>query len=137
MSKIDHIAIAVKDISKAANFFESALGLKESARESVTSQSVDVCFLTDTSIANKQTEIELISPSSNDSPIHNFLNDKGEGLHHIGFIVDNLEQAIEKMEHNGAKLLPGYPQKGAKGKMVAFFHPKSTNGVLIEICSHS
>ena len=126
MKKIDHIAIAVRDLKEAAKTFE-ALGLKLSTSHEVSNMKVDTKFA-----QIGDTHIELISPTSKDSVVEKFLEKRGEGLHHICFEVENIEMELKVLEKKGFQLVHKEPQKGARGK-VAFLHPQSTHGVLIEL----
>ncbi len=126
MKKIDHIAIAVRDLKEASKTFE-ALGLKLSTSHEVSSMKVQAKFA-----KIGDTQIELISPTSKDSVVEKFLEKRGEGLHHICFEVENIETTLKELEEKGFQLINKEPQAGAQGR-VAFLHPKSTHGVLIEL----
>ena len=126
MKKIDHIAIAVRDLKAASKTFE-ALGLKLSTSHEVSSMKVQAKFA-----KIGDTQIELISPTSKDSVVEKFLEKRGEGLHHICFEVENIETTLKELEEKGFQLINKEPQAGAQGR-VAFLHPKSTHGVLIEL----
>ena len=130
VNKIDHLGIAVHSIAQARIFYENVLGLTCERIEEVESQKVRTAFF---SIGD--THIELLEPTDPDSPVAKFLNKNGEGIHHIGYASDTLEQELEKARENGCKLINEEPVPGAGGKRIAFLHPKSTHGVLTEICS--
>ncbi|KDN55138.1 methylmalonyl-CoA epimerase [Flavobacterium seoulense] len=129
MKKIDHIGIAVKDIKVSNALFEKLLGIQPYKQEEVGSEDVLTSFFkTDT------TKIELLAATNENSVIAKFLEKKGEGIHHIAFEVDNIEEEIKRLQNNGFEVLNEIPKKGADNKLVVFLHPKSTNGVLIELC---
>ena len=125
--KIDHIGIAVVSIDDALAIYE-ALGLAESRREEVPEQKVVTAFL-----PVGESRIELLEPTAEDSPIAKFLLRRGPGLHHVCFAVENIEAALEDLGRRGFRLLNSRPVAGADGKRVAFLHPDSGNGVLIEL----
>ncbi len=125
--KIDHIGIAVKDLSEAAKVYES-LGLKAEGEETVDSQKVTVGFL-----PCGESEIELLEATSQDSPVAKFIEKNGERLHHLALRVDDIEAAIEELKSKGVRMIDETPRYGAGGAKIAFLHPKSTNGVLIEL----
>ncbi|MDD2331665.1 MAG: methylmalonyl-CoA epimerase [Candidatus Cloacimonetes bacterium] len=125
---ISHIGIAVKDLETGIAFYEK-LGLKLEAIEEVPSQKVKVAFF-----PCGDTRIELLAPTAEDSPIAKFIEKKGEGIQHIAFAVDNLPQGLEKAQEEGILLIDKEPRPGAHGADIAFLHPKSTLGVLIELC---
>ncbi|MEL1241219.1 methylmalonyl-CoA epimerase [Flavobacterium flavipallidum] len=129
MKKIDHIGIAVKDIEVSNVLFEKLLGVSPYKLEEVESESVLTSFFkTDTN------KIELLAATNPDSPIAKFLEKKGEGIHHIAFEVQNIQDEIKRLKGEGFVVLNEIPKKGADNKLVVFLHPKSTNGVLIELC---
>lgn len=130
VNKIDHLGIAVHSIAQARLFYENVLGLTCERIEEVESQKVRTAFF---SVGD--THIELLEPTDPDSPVAKFLNKNGEGIHHIGYASNSLEQELEKARENGCKLINEEPVPGAGGKRIAFLHPKSTHGVLTEICS--
>lgn len=125
--RIDHIGIAVVSIDDAMGIYE-ALGLAESRREEVPEQKVVTAFL-----PVGESRIELLEPTAEDSPIAKFLLKRGPGLHHVCFAVENIEEALEDLGRRGFRLLNSRPVAGADGKRVAFLHPDSGNGVLIEL----
>ncbi|MEM0330868.1 MAG: methylmalonyl-CoA epimerase [Archaeoglobaceae archaeon] len=124
--KIDHIGIAVKNLSEAIKTFE-ALGFELEEIEEVKEQKVKVAML-----PIGESRIELLEATSDDSAIAKFLASRGEGIHHIALNVQNIESALKKAKESGVKLIDEKPRIGAGGKKVAFLHPKSTHGVLIE-----
>jgi len=129
MKKIDHIGIAVKDIEASNALFEKLLGVSPYKMEEVESESVLTSFFkTDTN------KIELLAATNPESPIAKFLEKKGEGIHHIAFEVQNIQEEIQRLKAEGFVVLNEIPKKGADNKLVVFLHPKSINGVLIELC---
>ncbi len=129
IKKIDHLGIAVDSIEKAREYFEKTLGLTCEGVEMVESQKVKTAFY-----VVGETHIELLEPTSQDSPIAKYLAKNGEGLHHIAFQTDNIEEQLSQAEECGCRLINKIPVEGAGGKKVAFLHPKSTCGVLTEFC---
>ncbi len=127
VEKIDHIGIAVKSLDNALKFYET-LGIKPYHFEEVESQKVKTAF-----IKVGDTNIELLESTSEEGPIAKYIAKKGEGIHHICYEVENVGLALEKMKSEGFKLIDENPKPGAHGKIVAFIHPKSTNGVLTEL----
>jgi len=125
---ISHIGIAVADLDAGIAFYEK-LGLKLESIEEVPSQKVKVAFF-----PCGDTRIELLAPTAEDSPIAKFIEKKGEGVQHIAFAVDDLPNELQKAEGNGIQLIDKEPRPGAHGAEIAFLHPKSTLGVLIELC---
>lgn len=126
---IDHIGIAVRDIGQAGRFYTDILGIQIQEMEEVTDQKVRVAFLPIT-----DSEIELLESTEPDGPIAKFIDSRGEGIQHIAFRVENLEEALEELKTKGIRLIDKVPRKGAGGAMIAFIHPKETNGVLVELC---
>lgn len=133
--KLDHIAIAVKDIQAAKNLYCTLLDLEETHRELVENEQIEIVFLNPKVKNLNYYSIELISPTSEKSSVYKFIDKKGEGLHHIAYLVNNLEHGTNEMIKSGAELITGYPKTGSRGKKIAFFHPKTTFGCLIELCS--
>lgn len=127
-ARLDHVGIAVRDVAEALAFFRDALGLEVEAQEDVPSQRVRAHFL-DTGAA----ALELIEPTSPDSPISKFLERRGPGLHHITLRVDDLEAVLASLKIKGVRLIDETPRPGAEGARVAFIHPASTHGVLVEL----
>ena len=129
VNKIEHIGIAVKNIDDANVLFEKLLGVPAYKSETVESEGVVTSFF-QTGI-NK---IELLMATNANSPIAKFLEKKGEGIHHIAFDVDDIVAEIARLKKEGFVLINDLPKKGADNKLVAFLHPKKTNGVLVELC---
>jgi methylmalonyl-CoA/ethylmalonyl-CoA epimerase len=128
-NQIEHIGIAVKNLETSVQFYTEFLGLKCLGYEVVESEKVRVAF-----IEIGETRLELLEPMSPESPIAQFIEKKGEGMHHIALRVENAAEHLENMKAHGVKLINDSPKKGAHGNLVAFLHPKSTNGVLLEFC---
>ena len=131
VSKIDHIGIAVKNLDEQIHFYSDVLGLPLEKIETVPDQKVRVAIF-----PIGETRIELLEPTSNDSPIAKFLEKRGQGIHHIAYFVRDLEGNLEILEKKGIELIDKQPRIGAEGSKIAFLHPKSTYGVLIELCEH-
>ena len=129
MRKIEHIGIAVKDLEVSNMLFAKLLGVQSYKQEEVLSEGVMTSFF-----ENGPNKIELLAATSQDSPIAKFLEKKGEGIHHIAFDVEDIESEILRLKDEGFVVLNEVPKKGADNKLVVFLHPKSTNGVLIELC---
>jgi methylmalonyl-CoA/ethylmalonyl-CoA epimerase len=129
MEKIEHIGIAVKDLDKSNKLFASLLGKSHYKTEEVASEGVKTSFF-----QSGPNKIELLEATSPESPIAKFIEKKGEGVHHIAFAVNDIESEIKRLQKEGFIVLNEIPKKGADNKLVAFLHPKSTNGVLIELC---
>ena len=130
-SHIEHIGIAVSDLKQAIGFYETVLGLKCYHIEEVAEQKVRTAFF-----MVGQTKIELLESTDTEGPIGKFIEKKGEGIHHIAFAVEKIEDKLVHAEKMGVKLIDSIPRKGAEGLDIAFLHPKSTNGVLIELCEN-
>jgi methylmalonyl-CoA/ethylmalonyl-CoA epimerase len=126
--KLDHIGIATKDINDALKFWQDALGLENVHTEEVAEQKVLTAML-----PIGETRIELLEPTSDDSPISKFLEKRGGGIHHIAVEVDNIEESLAKLRSQGMRLIDETPKVGAGGCLIAFVHPSSTNGVLLEL----
>jgi methylmalonyl-CoA/ethylmalonyl-CoA epimerase len=129
VNKIDHIGIAVKNLEEALNFYENILGLKSAGFEIVEEQKVKVAFL-----PIGDTEVELLESTEEDGPIARYIAKNGEGVQHIAYRVEDIEKAIEDMKEEGIRMIDEKPRYGAGGAKIAFCHPKSTHGVLIELC---
>ena len=130
ISHIEHIGIAVKSIEEALPFYENVLGFHCYAVEDVKDQKVKTAFL-----KVGETKIELLEPTSEDSPISKFLEKRGQGIHHIAYAVQNgVASALEDCKVKEVMLIDQTPRKGAEGLNIAFLHPKSTQGVLTELC---
>jgi len=129
MKNIDHIGIAVKDFTKSNGLFYKLLGEEPYKTEIVESEKVSTSFF-----RIGESKIELLEALDDDSPIAKFLEKKGEGIHHIAFEVADIITEMERLKKEGFQLLNEVPKKGADNKLVCFVHPKSANGVLIELC---
>lgn len=129
MEKIEHIGIAVKDLAASNLLFEKLLGVPSYKQEEVTSEGVKTSFF-----QSGPNKIELLEATNPDSPIAKFIEKKGEGIHHIAFDVKNIVEEIARLKAEGFTVLNETPKQGADNKLVAFLHPKGTNGVLIELC---
>ena len=129
LTKIEHIGIAVKNLEESIRHYESAFGLKCYAIEEVEDQKVRTAFF-----MLGETKIELLESTDPDGPIARFIEKKGEGVHHIAFATDNLNEALKEAEEKKIQLVNKEPRLGAEGFKIAFLHPKSTNGILIELC---
>ena len=129
MNKIEHIGIAVKDIEKSNELFASLFNKKPYKQEAVESENVITSFF-----ETGESKIELLQATHEDSAIAKFIEKKGEGIHHIAFDVTDIYAELERLEKEGFRIISKEPKKGADNKLVAFLHPKSTNGVLIELC---
>ena len=132
LRKIEHIGIAVKSLEKSNVLFEKLLGVASYKQEEVASEGVKTSFF-----MNGPNKIELLEATNGDSPIAKFLEKKGEGIHHIAFDVEDIVAEIERLKKEGFTVLNEIPKKGADNKLVAFLHPKGTNGVLIELCQEA
>jgi len=126
---IEHIGIAVSSLEDAVPFYEKVFGLKCYNIEEVAEQKVRTAFF-----MVGQTKIELLESTDPEGPIGKFIEKRGEGVHHIAFAVDNLEERLKEAEALGVRLIDCEPRKGAEGLSIAFLHPKSTYGVLTELC---
>jgi methylmalonyl-CoA/ethylmalonyl-CoA epimerase len=126
---IDHIGIAVKGLDQASAFYKDILGLEVKAIETVDEQKVNVAFIPIT-----DSEVELLESTEPDGPVAKFIDARGEGVQHIAFRVEDLEEALAELKAKGIRLIDQSPRKGAGGAKIAFIHPKETNGVLVEIC---
>ncbi|MEC4112768.1 methylmalonyl-CoA epimerase [Myroides pelagicus] len=129
MKKIEHIGIAVKDIKASNLLFEKLFNTPAYKQETVESEGVTTSFF-----QTGPNKIELLEATNPDSPIAKFIEKKGEGIHHIAFEVDNIKEEILRLKAEGFSVINETPKKGADNKLVAFLHPKTTNGVLIELC---
>lgn len=129
MEKIEHIGIAVKDLDISIPLFEQLLNTSCYKIEEVESEGVQTAFF-----ATGPNKIELVASTKEDSPIAKFIERKGEGIHHIAFKTQDIRKEMERLAAAGFQLLNDVPKKGADGQLVCFLHPKSSNGVLIELC---
>ena len=128
-NKIEHIGIAVKNLEEAISYYEKIFGLKCYAIEEIADQKVKTAFF-----MVGETKIELLEATSEDSPVAKFIEKKGEGVHHLAFAVEGLSSLLPELENKGIQLIDKQPRKGAEGMDIAFLHPKSTFGVLTELC---
>ena len=129
MRKIEHIGIAVKNLQESNDLFTKLFGAAPYKMEEVASEGVNTSFF-----MNGPNKIELLEATNEYSPIAKFIAKKGEGIHHIAFDVEDIVSEIDRLRGEGFIILNEVPKKGADNKLVAFLHPKSTNGVLIELC---
>jgi len=129
MQKIEHIGIAVKDLDQAEKLYAAILGAEPYKREEVKSEGVLTSFL-----RNGPNKIELLQSTTPDGPIAKFIEKKGEGMHHMAFAVQDIKAEMKRLASEGFRLLNEEPKKGADNKWICFVHPKSANGVLIELC---
>jgi len=129
MNNIEHVGIAVKSLDKSNKIFAALLGKSHYKTEEVKSENVRTSFF-----KSGQNKIELLESTEPEGPIAKFIEKKGEGIHHIAFAVDDIVSEISRLKEEGFIILNEIPKKGADNKLVAFLHPKSTNGVLIELC---
>ena len=127
--EIDHIGVAVKDAAAALALYEGILGLHVHGEETVAEQKVKTVFLP---VGN--TELELLESTAPDGPVAGFIAKRGEGVQHIAFRVENIDEALAELAAKGVRLIDRAPRRGAGGKRIAFLHPGDTHGVLIELC---
>ena len=132
LKKVDHIGIAVKNLDETIPYYTETLGLTLLKVEEVASESVRVAFVDAGNV-----KLELLEPMSEQSAIYSFIEKKGEGIHHIAFEVDGIEERMEELRTKGIRILSEKPKVGAGGAQVAFLHPKSSFGVLYELCDKS
>ncbi|MCD6294447.1 MAG: methylmalonyl-CoA epimerase [Deltaproteobacteria bacterium] len=129
IKNIDHIGIAVKSIEQAGKFYTDVLGLDIEDIETVAEQKVNVAFIPIT-----DSEVELLESIEPDGPVAKYIEKRGEGIQHIAFRVDDINQCLAELKEKGVRLIDQTPRHGAGGAKIAFIHPKETNGVLVEIC---
>ena len=129
MIKVEHIGIAVKNLAEVNKLYAKLFNRGCYKQEEVASEGVNTSFF-----QLGETKIELLGSTSEDGPISKFINKKGEGIHHIAFEVADIEKEMARLKAEGFQLINEFPKKGADNKLVAFIHPKSTNGVLVELC---
>lgn len=129
MKKIEHLGIAVKDLAASNELFSKLLNTNPYKQEAVESEGVITSFF-----KMGESKIELLQATNEDSSIAKFIEKKGEGIHHVAFGVEDIEAEIERLQEEGFELIHKAPKKGADNMMIAFLHPKFTNGVLIELC---
>ncbi len=127
--KIEHIGIAVKELAEKMYFYENVLGLKKLKEETVEEQGVKIAFF-----QIGESKIELLEPLNEDSPIAKFIEKRGEGIHHFAVLVESIEEKIKDMQAKGAKLIGNKATRGADNMKIIFVHPKSSGGVLLELC---
>ncbi len=132
LSHIEHIGIAVKSLEEAIPFWENKLGLKCYNIEEVKEQKVKTAFF-----QIGQSKIELLESTDPEGPIGKFIEKKGEGIHHIAFAVKNIQENLDELNEKEVLLIDKTPRKGAEGLSIAFLHPKSTHGVLLELCENT
>ncbi len=131
ITHIEHIGIAVSDLEKSIRFYEEKLGLKCYGIEEVKDQKVKTAFF-----QVGQTKIELLESTDTEGPIGKFIEKKGEGIHHIAFASEDIVKDLSELEASDVQLIDKTPRRGAEGLDIAFLHPRSTGGVLMEICEH-
>ena len=129
MKKIEHVAIAVKSLAQAIPLYEKLLGTPCYKKEEVASEKVNTAFF-----QTGESKIELLESTDENGVINRFIDKKGEGIHHIAFAVDNIQQEITRLKNEGFEFISETPKLGADQKLICFLHPKNTNGVLIELC---
>ena len=129
VKKVDHIGVAVRSLEKALPFYTEILKLPLLGIEEVESEKVKVAFL-----QAGNAKIELLEPTSSESPIAQFIEKRGEGIHHIALGVDSIEARMTEIKEQGIRMIQDVPKVGAGGALVAFMHPKSTGGILYELC---
>ena len=127
--KIDHLGIAVKSINEGKKFWGDLLGLWLEESEAMDAEKLITTFF-----PIGESEIELLESTDPEGPIGRFLEKRGEGIHHVAFRVENIEEALKELKEKGIRLIDETPRTGARGAKIAFLHPKSTNGVLVELC---
>ena len=130
ITHIEHIGIAVENLEESIKYYENVLGLKCYAIEEVADQKVKTAFF-----MVGETKIELLESTSSEGPIGKFVEKKGQGMHHIAFAVNDTTEALKTVEERGVRLIDKSARKGAEGLQIGFLHPKSTHGVLTELCS--
>ena len=129
LTKINHIGIAVKSLDETIPFYRDQLGMEFMGVEEVTEQQVKVAML-----QIGESKIELLEPTADDSPVAKFLEKNGPGVHHVAYETEDIEAAIADLQAKGARMIDTVPRNGAHGARIAFIHPKSSNGVLTELC---
>ena len=127
--KIDHLGVAVKSIENGKNFWSDVLGLEFAGSETVEAQKVTTAFF-----PVGESEVELLESTSDDGPVARYIEKKGEGIQHVAFRVENIEEALAELKAKGIRLIDEKPRIGAGGAKIAFLHPKATSGVLVELC---
>jgi methylmalonyl-CoA/ethylmalonyl-CoA epimerase len=127
--RVDHIGIAVKSIEETKKLYSDLLGLEHAGNETVAEQKVTTAFF-----PVGDTEVELLESTAPDGPVAKYIENRGEGVQHIAFRVENIEEALAELKAKGIRLIDEKPRRGAGGAKIAFLHPKSTYGVLVELC---
>ena len=127
--KIDHLGIAVSSIDEKKNFWTDIMGLTLEGKETVEAQKVTTAFL-----PVGESEVELLESTSDDGPIAKYIEKRGQGIQHVAFRVENIEDALAELKEKGVQLIDQVPRNGAGGAKIAFLHPKATSGVLVELC---
>ncbi len=127
--KIDHLGIAVNSIEEGKGFWSDVLGLEFEGAETVSEQKVTTAFF-----PVGESEVELLESTAPDGPVAKYIEKKGQGIQHVAFRVENIEEALAELKEKGVKLIDQTPRIGAGGAKIAFLHPKATNGVLVELC---
>jgi len=127
--KIDHLGIAVNSIDEGKKFWSDILGLDFEGTETVAEQKVTTAFF-----PVSESEVELLESTAPDGPVAKYIEKRGQGIQHVAFRVENIEEALTELKENGVKLIDQKPRIGAGGAKIAFLHPKATNGVLVELC---
>ncbi len=127
--KIDHLGIAVNSIEEGKNFWSDIMGLGFEGTETVEAQKVTTAFF-----PISESEVELLESTAPDGPVAKYIEKKGQGIHHVAFRVENIEEALAELKEKGVKLIDEKPRNGAGGAKIAFLHPKATNGILVELC---
>ena len=127
--KIDHLGIAVKSIGDGRKFWTDTLGLPFEGSETVAEQKVTTAFF-----PVGESEVELLESTADDGPVAKYIEKRGEGIQHVAFRVENIEEALTELKEKGVRLIDEKPRMGAGGAKIAFLHPKATNGVLVELC---
>lgn len=130
--KIDHLGIAVNSIEEGKKFWTDVLGLKFEGSETVAEQKVTTAFF-----PVGESEVELLESTAPDGPVAKYIEKRGEGIQHMAFRVENIEEALAELKEKGIRLIDEKPRIGAGGAKIAFLHPKSTNGILVELCERS
>jgi methylmalonyl-CoA/ethylmalonyl-CoA epimerase len=133
---VNHVGIAVRSVDAQRAFYEGVLGARFEGVEEVPDQHVRVAFYA-LGPTDRPVRLELLEPTSPESPIATFLQKRGEGLHHVAYTVAGLAERLEELKSRGVRLIDDAPRKGARGAMVAFIHPKASMGVLTELCEHA
>lgn len=127
--KLSHVGVAVRSLADAIRLYSDLLGTPPDRTDTVADEGVRIAFF-----PVGEVSVELTEPTGPDSPIARFLDRRGEGVHHLSFRVDNIQKEIERLQKAGYRMIDTKPRRGAGGSMIAFIHPKSTGGVLIELC---